>query len=134
MKNIKDIIKFINTTRKNKKFKWEKEGEELLQKIKTNNYQKKELKNILSILLLTEEIPKNFAIKLWLTNAKIEEKINNNKDQYKKLVKAYDILLKNKHPLYLFLKEKIADDLNRSFDHNLVKITDENINQLKNII
>ena len=134
MKNIKDIIKFINTTRKNKKFKWEKEGEELLQKIKTNNYQKKELKNILSILLLTEEIPKNFAIKLWLTNAKIEEKINNNKDQYKKLVKAYDILLKNKHPLYLFLKEKIADDLNRSFDHNLVKITDENINQLKNIL
>ena len=134
MKSIKDIIKFINTTRKNNKFKWEKEGEELIQKIKSNNYQKKELKDTLSILLLTEEIPKNFAIKLWLTCAKIEEKINNNKDQYSKLVKAFDILIKNKHPLYLFLEDKIANDLNRSFDHNQVKITDENIKQLKNIL
>ena len=90
MKSIKDIIKFINTTRKNNKFKWEKEGEELLKKIKTNNYKKKELKDTLSILLLTEEIPNNFVIKLWLTSAKIEENINNNKDQYTKLVKAYD--------------------------------------------
>ena len=134
MKSIKDIIKFINTTRKNNKFKWEKEGEELLKKIKTNNYQKKELKDTLSILLLTEEIPNNFVIKLWLTSAKIEEKINNNKDQYTKLVKAYDILLKNKHPLYLFLEDKIADDLNRSFDQNQVKITNDNIIQLKNIL
>ena len=134
MKSIKDVIKFINTTRKKNKFKWEKEGEELLQKLKSNNYQKKELKDTLSILLLTEEIPINFAIKLWLTSAKIEERINNNKEQYKKLVKAFDILLKNDHPLYLFLKNKIGIDLNRSFDQNQVKITEENIIQLRNIL
>ena len=64
MKSIKDVIKFINTTRKKNKFKWEKEGEELLQKLKSNNYQKKELKDTLSILLLTEEIPINFAMLL----------------------------------------------------------------------
>ena len=134
MKSIKDVIKFINTTRKNNKFKWEKEGEELLQKIKSNNYQKKELKDTLSILLLTEEIPKNFAIRLWLTSAKIEEKINNNKDLYNKLVKAYDILVKNKHPLYLFLEGKIGKDLNRSFEQSQAKITEANITQLKNIL
>ena len=134
MKNIKDVIKFINQTRKKNNYHWENEGEELLQKMCSNKSDKKELKNILSLLLLTEEIPIDFVPKLWLTSAKIVENINNNKYQYQKLVKAFDILIKNKHPLYLFLKDKISDDLNRSFDHNQIKITDENINQLKNIL
>ena len=134
MKKIKDVIKFINQTRKKNNYHWEKEGEELLQKIKSNNYSKAELKNILSILLLTEDIPKDFVPKLCLCSAKIEENINNNKGQYKKLIKAFDILIKNKHPLYLFLKSKMSVDIHRSFDSNEVKATKENIIQLSNIL
>lgn len=134
MKKAKDIIKFINQTRKKNNYHWEKEGEELIQNINTNNHPKIELKNILSILLLTEDIPNNFITKLWLASAKIEENINNNKDQYQKLVKAFDILIKNKHPLYLFLRNKMSVDLKRSFDQNQVQATEENIEQLKNIL
>ena len=134
MKRIKDVIKFINQTRKKNNYHWEKEGEELLQKIKSGNYNKPELKEILSVLLLTEEIPMDFVPKLWLTCAQIEENINKNKDQYKKLIKAYDILLKNKHPLYIFLENKMSVDLNRSFNPDEVKATNENIIQLKNIL
>ena len=134
MKSNKDVIKFINQTRKKNNYHWENEGEELLEKMLSNKSDKKELKNILSLLLLTEEIPIDFVPKLWLTSAKIVENINNNKYQYQKLVKAFDILIKNKHPLYLFLKNKISVDLNRSFNPNKVKATEENINQLKNIL
>ena len=134
MKKSKDIIKFINQARKKNNYKWEKEGQEILSKINSNNYDKSELKSILSILFLTEDIPNDFIPKLWLTSTKIEEKIKSNKDQYKKLIKAYDILIKNEHPLYLFLENKIGMDLNRSFDKKKVVYTDDNINQLKNIL
>ena len=131
---MKDITKFINQTRKKYNYHWDKEGEDLLQKIKNNNFEKKELKNILSILLLTENIPNNFISKLWISSAKILENINNSNKQYNKLVKAYDILIKRKHPLYLFLDNKISVDLNRSFNAKNVKVTGENIIQLKNIL
>ena len=134
MKNNKDVIKFINQTRKKNNYHWDKEGEELLQKIASSKADKNELKNTLSLLLLTEEIPIDFVPRLWLTSARIEENINNNKQQYQKLVKAFDILIKNKHPLYLYMKNKISFDLNRSFNPNKVKATEENINQLKNIL
>ena len=134
MKNNKDVIKFINQTRKKNNYHWDKEGEELLQKIASSKADKNELKNTLSLLLLTEEIPIDFVPRLWLTCARIEENINNNKQQYQKLVKAFDILIKNKHPLYLYMKNKISFDLNRSFNPNKVKATEENINQLKNIL
>ena len=134
MKNNKDVIKFINQTRKKNNYHWDKEGEELLQKIVSGNSDKGELKNTLSLLFLTEEIPIDFVPRLWLTSTKIEENIHDNKQQYQKLVKAFDILIKNKHPLYLFLKNKISYDLNRSFNPNKVKATEENINQLKNIL
>jgi len=134
MKKIKDVIKFVNQTRKKNNYHWEKEGEELLQQIKSGNYNKPQLKEILSILLLTEEIPIDFVPKLWFTCAQIEENINKNKDQYKKLIKAYDILLKNKHPLYIFLDNKMSVDLNRSFNQNEVMVTNDNIIQLKNIL
>ena len=131
---MKDITKFINQTRKKYNYHWDKEGEDLLQKIKNNNFEKKELKNILSILLLTENIPNNFISKLWISSAKILENISNSNKQYNKLVKAYDILIKRKHPLYLFLDNKISVDLNRSFNAKNVKVTGENIIQLKNIL
>ena len=134
MKNNKDVIKFINQTRKKNNYHWDKEGEELLQKIASSKADKNELKNTLSLLLLTEEIPIDFVPRLWLTSARIEENINNNKQQYQKLVKAFDILIKNRHPLYLYMKNKISYDLNRSFNPNKVKATEENINQLKNIL
>ena len=108
MKKIKDVIKFINQTRKKNNYHWNKEGEELIFKINNNKYEKSELKNILSILLLTEEIPNDFISKLWLSSTKIKENINNNKDQYIKLLKGYDILIKNKHPFYLYL-DKISE-------------------------
>ena len=134
MKKIKDVIKFINQTRKKNNYHWNKEGEELIFKINNNKYEKSELKNILSILLLTEEIPNDFISKLWLSSTKIKENINNNKDQYIKLLKGYDILIKNKHPFYLYLDNKISIDLYRSFNPNIVKATEENITQLKNIL
>ena len=105
-----------------------------MQKIVGSKSNKEELKNTLLLLLLTEEIPIDFVPRLWLTSARIEENINNNKQQYQKLVKAFDILIKNKHPLYLFLKNEISFDLNISFNPNKVKAIEENINQLKNIL
>ena len=54
MKNNKDVIKFINQTRKKNNYHWDKEGEELLQKIASSKADKNELKNTLSLLLLTE--------------------------------------------------------------------------------
>ena len=71
MKNKKDIIKHINQTRKKNNYLWDKEGEEILKKIKSNTFDKKELKEILSLLLLTEDIPIKFVPNLWLTSAKI---------------------------------------------------------------
>ena len=113
MKNNKDVIKFINQTRKKNNYHWDKEGEELLQKIASSKADKNELKNTLSLLLLTEEIPIDFVPRLWLTSARIEENINNNKQQYQKLVKAFDILIKNKHPLYLY-----GNNLKTLLQHN----------------
>jgi len=134
MKKNKDVIKHINHTRKKNNYHWKKEGKEIIQKINSNKFDKNELKNILSILLLTEEIPIDFIPSLWLSSAKIQEKINNNIGQYQKYVKAFDILIKNKHPFYLFLQKKMSVDLNRSFNPNDVEATEEKINQLKNIL
>ena len=134
MKKNKEVIKFINQTRKKHNYHWEKEGEEFIEKLESKKFDRKELKNILSILLITEDIPIDFVPKLWLTSGQIKQKIENNKGQYQKLVKAFDILLKNKHPLYQYVKDKISRDLNRSFNRNTTQVTDENIVQLRNIL
>ena len=134
MKKNKDVIKFINKTKKKTKYHWEKEGEEFIQKIESKKFDKNELKNILVTLIITEDIPRDFVSKLWIACTQIKQKIENNKGQYQKLIKAFDILIKNKHPLYLFLEGKISMDLNRSFDNNIAKYTDENIKQLRNIL
>ena len=107
MKKNKEVIKFINQTRKKHNYHWEKEGEEFIEKLESKKFDRKELKNILSILLITEDIPIDFVPKLWLTSGQIKQKIENNKGQYQKLIKAFDILLKNEHPLYHYVKDKI---------------------------
>ncbi len=134
MKKNKEVIKFINQTKKKHNYHWEKEGEEFIEKLESKKFDRKELKNILSILLITEDIPIDFVPKLWLTSGQIKQKIENNKGQYQKLVKAFDILLKNEHPLYHYVKDKISRDLNRSFNRNTIQVTDENIVQLRNIL
>ena len=134
MKKNKEVIKFINQTKKKHNYHWEKEGEEFIEKLESKKFDRKELKNILSILLITEDIPIDFVPKLWLTSGQIKQKIENNKGQYQKLVKAFDILLKNEHPLYHYVKDKISRDLNRSFNRNTTQVTDENIVQLRNIL
>ena len=134
MKKNKDVIKFINKTKKKTKYHWEKEGEEFIQKIESKKFDKNELKNILVTLIITEDIPRDFVSKLWIACSHIKQKIENNKGQYQKLIKAFDILIKNKHPLYLSLEGKISMDLNRSFNNNIAKYTDENIKQLRNIL
>ena len=134
MKKNKDVIKFINKTKKKTKYHWEKEGEEFIQKIESKKFDKNELKNILVTLIITEDIPRDFVSKLWIACTHIKNKIENNKGQYQKLIKAFDILIKNKHPLYLSLEGKISMDLNRSFNNNIAKYTEENIKQLRNIL
>ena len=114
---------------------WEKEGKEIIQKINENNYKNpEELKKILSILLLKEDIPNNLIIDFWLSCSGARTKMNENKGQYKKLVKAFNILVKNNHPFFLHIKKKISIDLNRSFNNSKVKTTPEIINQLRDIL
>ena len=134
MKKPKEIIKFIKEIKKKNNYHWDKEGQEIIQKINQKNYNKEELKNILSILLITEEMPQNFFTNFWLTCSGANDLMNQNKGQYKKLVKAFDILVKNKHPFYLYLEKKMSVDLNRSFNHKKVNPTQENINQLRDIL
>ena len=134
MPKIKDIIKFIKEKKKKYNYHWEKEGQELIQKVNQNNINKEELKKTLSILLITEDIPKDFITNFWMSCSGALELMNKNKGQYKKLVKAFDILIKNKHPFYLYMEKKIAIDVNRSFSPKYIKATPENFNQSRNIL
>jgi hypothetical protein len=59
--------------------------------------------------------------------------MNKNKGQYKKLVKAFNIMIKRKHPFYLYMEIKISVDLNRSFNQKN-KPSEENIRQLRDIL
>lgn len=116
-------------------YQWEKEGKELIDKIKDKNINKVELKKILSILLIKEyDIPKDFLLDFWLKCSGAHDMMAKDKGQYKKLVKAFNILIKNKHPFYLHLKEKISVDLNRSFNYNKNNIKPDNVNQLRDIL
>ena len=133
MKKTKDIVKFINSTKKKYNYHWETQGKEIIQKINLKNVNKEELKKILSILLITEDIPNNILLDFWLTCSGAKEDMEKNKGQYKKLVQAFNILIKNKHPFYLYLQKKMSIDLNRSFTGE-IKATEENINQLRDIL
>ena len=133
MKSTKEIIKFIKEVKKKHNYHWEKEGTELIQKINQKNYKKDELKNILSILLITEDMPKNFVSNFWLNCSGALELMNKNKGQFKKFVKAFNIMIKRKHPFYLYMERKMSVDLNRSF-HNKCKTSEENIRQLRDIL
>ena len=133
MKKTKDIIKFIKEMKKKHNYHWEKEGISLIQKIGQKNYEKEELKNILSILLITEEMPNNFISNYWLNCSGTLDLMNENKGQYKKLVKAFNIMVKRKHPFYLYMERKMSVDLNRSFNKK-IKPTEENIRQLRDIL
>jgi len=133
MKKTKDIIKFIKEMKKKHNYHWEKEGIALIQKIGQKNYEKEELKNILSILLITEEMPNNFISNYWLNCSGTLDLMNENKGQYKKLVKAFNIMIKRKHPFYLYMERKMSVDLNRSFNKK-IKPTEENIRQLRDIL
>ena len=90
------------------------------------------MKEILSILLIKDNLPTNLIPNLWQSCTKLEEIINNNKGQYNKLLKAFDLLIKNKHPFYLYIQQKIAKDLNRTFSHD--KEFTKHVNCLKNIL
>ena len=133
MKKTKDIIKFIKEIKKKHNYHWEKEGAQLIQSINQKNYKNGDLKNILSILLITEEMPNNFISNYWLNCSGAIELMNQNKGQYKKLVKAFNIMLKRKHPFYLYMERKISVDLNRSFNQK-IKTSEENIRQLRDIL
>ena len=133
MKSTKEIIKFIKEVKKKHNYHWEKEGTELIQKINQKNYKKDELKNILSILLITEDMPKNFVSNFWLNCSGALELMNKNKGQFKKFVKAFNIMIKRKHPFYLYMERKMSVDLNRSFHHKC-KTSEENIRQLRDIL
>ena len=117
-------------------YTWEKEGKEIFDQISNNkiNYDKKKIKEMLSILLLTQPIPKNIIQILWQSCTRLDEIINNNKGQYIKLIKAFDILIKNKHPFYIYIKNKIAKDLNRTFCAETSFKAEENIIKLGNIL
>ena len=128
MKAIKNF--FIKDKKKKPDYHWEKEGKDLLEKIKQKNYNKEELKKVLSILLL-KDVPKDFVTDFWLTCSGARERMNQNKGQYQKLVKAFNILVKNKHPFYLHLEKKISIDLNRSFNQSKINVTPEIINKLR---
>ena len=127
----KDIIKFIKETRKKHNYHWEKEGQEIIHKINDKNINKEEIKKILSILLITEDIPINFIPDFWLSCSGAKDEMLKNKGEYKKYIKAFNILIKNKHPFYLYMEKKMSIDLNRSFK---TKVNEENINQLRNIL
>ena len=131
MKKPKDVIKFIKDLKKKYNYHWEKEGKEIIQAINDKNINKPELKKILSILLITEEIPNDMIFNFWLTCSGAKDEIEKNKGQYQKLIKAFNILINKKHPFYLYMQKKMSVDLNRSFN---CKNTDENIIQLKNIL
>ena len=127
----KDIIKFIKETKKTHNYHWEKEGKEIIHKINDKNINKEEIKKILSILLITEEVPNKLVTDFWLSCSGAKEEMFKNKGQYKKYIKAFNILIKNKHPFYLYMERKMSVDLNRSFK---IKVNEENINQLRNIL
>ena len=131
MKAIKNF--FIKDKKKKPDYHWEKEGKDILEKIKQKNYNKEELKKVLSILLL-KDVPKDFVTDFWLTCSGARERMNQNKGQYQKLVKAFNILVKNKHPFYLHLEKKISIDLNRSFNQSKINVTPEIINKLRDIL
>ena len=125
----------VKSLKKKYNYTWEKEGKEIFLQINQNNpinLDKKKLKEILSILLIKESIPNNLIPNLWQSCTKLQEIINNNKGQYNKLLKAFDLLIKNKHPFYLYIQQKIAKDLNRTFSHN--EEFTKHVNSLKNIL
>ena len=134
MKKPKEIIKFVNEIKKKYKYQWEKEGNEIIQNIEQNKINKEEFKKILSILLITEDIPAHIFPNFWVTFSGAKEEMKKNKGQYKKLVKAFNILVKNKHPFFLYMERKMSIDLDRSFKYQKEKITKENINQLRDIL
>ena len=129
----KDIIKFIKEKKK-LKYHWEKEGKELIQKINTKNYNKEELKKVLSILILTEDIPNNIIIDFWLSCSGAKTRRIEDQNEYRKLVKAFNYLIGQKHPFYLYLEKKIASHLNGTFDAKNIQITPKNIEQLRDIL
>ena len=118
-------------------YSWEKEGKEIFEQIsnkENNNYDKKKFKEILSILFLNKSLDKNTIQNLWQSCTKLEELILKNKGQYTKLIKAFDILIKNKHPFLIHIKNKISRDLNRTFGDDKKYQTEENIIKLRNIL
>ena len=139
---LKDIIVerrkhycYILNIKRKYAYHWEKEGQELIQKINEKDINKEELKKTLSILLLVEDnIPHDIILNFWLSCSGAGDRMNKNKGQYQKLVKAFNILIKNKHPFYLHVKSKIDKDLYRSFNHKKTNITEENIRQLRDIL
>ena len=89
---------------------------------------------MLSLLFLTQKIPKNLIPTLWQSCTQLPEILNKNKGQYAKLLKAFDILIKNKHPFYIYIQKKISLDLNRTFSKEKLFQIPKNIDILKNIL
>ena len=131
MKKPKDVTKFIKELKKKGDYHWNKEGKEIIEKINEKNINKEEYKKILSTLLITEEIPNDMIFSFWLACSGAKVEMEKNKGQYQKITKAFDILINNKHPFYLYIQKKMSVDLNRSFN---CEVTEENITQLKNIL
>ena len=78
-------------------------------------------------------MPNNFISNYWLNCSGALDLMNKNKGQYKKLVKAFNIMIKRKHPFYLYMERKMSVDLNRSFNQKN-KPSEENIRQLRDIL
>ena len=128
-----DISKSIQKIKSKNIYHWEKEGKNLLKEVTVNKVINKEkAKNTLSTLLLSEEIPGKLQSDFWMVLSGANSIMIENKDQYKKYIKAFEILVQNKHPFYIHLKDKIAKDLNRTF--NKTENTEENVNKLRDIL
>ena len=126
----------VKLIKKKYNYSWEKEGKEIFTQINNNpnNLDKKKLKEMLSLLFLTQNIPKNLISTLWQSCTQLQEILNKNKGQYNKLLKAFDILIKNKHPFYIYIQKKISLDLNRTFSKEKSFQNPKNIDILKNVL
>ena len=132
----KNPIKKLNDIKSQNNFIWEIEGINILSKINNKDSKKSELKKNIETLFLCQKLPSYLRLNFWLNLSGVKETMNlkENNNYYNNLVKAFNIMIKRKHPFYLYLEKKISLDLERSFNYEKYKITEENINQLKNIL
>lgn len=117
-------------------YSWDKEGQDLLSKIKDKTIKNSESIKIIEKLFLSEELPQNLRLTFWYVCCGLDESMKEKKNEkyYKDLVRAFNIMVKREHPFYIYMRRKISLDIDRSFSNETIKTTKENVIQLKNIL